>query len=86
MRDKYIKIHPKFREFITHFYFAIEWRIIATAITFAVAYIVSGNIKISLGIAGIESIAKMFIQTAWLQYRVKSQHVANMGAAADKTC
>ncbi|OHA65157.1 MAG: hypothetical protein A3D64_02565 [Candidatus Wildermuthbacteria bacterium RIFCSPHIGHO2_02_FULL_49_9] len=72
-----MNMHPKLREFFGHFYFAVEWRIIAIIITFLAAYIISGDIKISLGITSIESVAKMIVQTFWLQYRVKNHHIAH---------
>lgn len=68
-------IRLKLREFFTHFYLAMEWRIIATFITFVAAYLVSGSVKVSLGIAGVEGVAKIVVQSFWLQHRVKKHHL-----------
>jgi uncharacterized membrane protein len=59
------------KELIANFYFALEWRIIATLITFFASYIVSGSFTLSLGIASVEAVIKIVVQMVWLKYRVK---------------
>jgi uncharacterized membrane protein len=68
-------IHPKLKDFFSHIYLALEWRVIATFITFIAALIISGDAKISLGIASVESVAKIVVQSFWLKHRVKKQQV-----------
>ncbi|MBI4122920.1 MAG: DUF2061 domain-containing protein [Parcubacteria group bacterium] len=60
-----------FKKFAEDFFLAAEWRIIATFITVLVVYIVSGDIKLSLQIGGLEAIAKMIVQSIWIRIRVK---------------
>ncbi len=40
---------------------AVSWRIIATATTIAIAWLISGDIRPALAIGGIEFFAKFFI-------------------------
>lgn len=65
--------NPKVRSFAENFYFAVEWRIIATTITFIAAFIVSGSFTVSLSIASVEVLIKIIVQIFWLKYRVRKR-------------
>jgi len=65
-----MKPHLTVKSLSKNFYFALEWRVIATTITFIAAYLVSGSFTVSFEIAGIEIVLKIIAQVFWLQYRV----------------
>ncbi len=48
---------------------AVSWRIIASATTFAIAYLVTGSASWAVGIAGIEAVTKLIVyyvhERAW---------------------
>jgi len=68
-------IHPKVKEkakdYASNVYLAMEWRIIATLLTFLSAYIVSGNIIVSTKIASVEVLIKIIAHAIWLKHRVR---------------
>lgn len=55
-----------------HLLKSITWRIAATLFTFTVVFILTGNIKISLGIGGIEFVGKLLLyyihERLWYKY------------------
>lgn len=68
-------IHPKVKEkakdYASNMYLAVEWRIIATLLTFLSAYLVSGNFLISTKIASVEVLIKIVAHMLWLKHRVR---------------
>lgn len=54
----------------TAFWHAIEWRVIATSITFLAVFAVSRNIKIAMGATLLEATVKIVVNTLWLKYWV----------------
>ncbi|WP_461532140.1 DUF2061 domain-containing protein [Sinomicrobium sp.] len=50
---------------------AVSWRVIGTIDTMVISYILTGNIKVALGIGSIEVVSKMvlyyFHERAWLR-------------------
>lgn len=65
-------MNSKLFDFLRNIYLAIEWRIIATFLTFFAAYIVSKDIKISVEIVSLEVVLKIIAQTFWIKFRVKN--------------
>lgn len=54
---------------------AISWRVVGTIDTMVISYILTGDIKVALGIGGIEVISKMVLyylhERAWLKITKK---------------
>lgn len=51
--------------------YATSWRAISWLIDFSIAYLLTGETKISLGIASGVGVIKYITNIMWLKYRIK---------------
>ena len=48
---------------------AIEWRVLASGLTFLAAYLVTGRLGLSAGVAVLDLALKTAVLVIWLRYR-----------------
>ena len=48
---------------------AIEWRVLASGLTFLAAYLVTGRLGLSVGVAILDLALKTAVLAVWLRYR-----------------
>lgn len=66
---------------------AISWRIVATLTTALIAYLVTGDLGVSISIGGAEALVKiglfMLHEQAWLRLKTKNGYEVNGHVSTD---